>query len=192
MEVRQARRLPDVLVVVPDVFGDERGFFHETFRRDQLEHTSLADIGFLQENHSRSAQGVLRGMHFQLGDGLGKLVRCARGAIFDVVIDVRPGSPTRGQWEGFELDDCNLHQLWVPVGFAHGFYTLSELADVLYKQTGYYTPELERAIAWNDPDIGVQWPLHGEPQLSAKDAVAPRLRDAADEIYFTGLPSRAT
>jgi dTDP-4-dehydrorhamnose 3,5-epimerase len=191
MELRTTT-LPGVLVVVPVVHGDDRGFFHETYRSDTLEGTALADVPFPQENHSRSAQGVLRGMHFQLGDGLGKLVRCARGAIFDVVIDVRPGSPTRGQWEGFELDDRNLHQLWVPVGFAHGFYTVSDLADVLYKQTGYYTPELERAIAWNDPDIGVQWPAGIEPQLSAKDAVAPRLRDAAEEIYFTGLPSSAT
>jgi dTDP-4-dehydrorhamnose 3,5-epimerase len=187
MQLRETT-LPGVLVLVPTVHGDERGFFHESFRSDALKGTALEHVRFPQENHSRSTRGVLRGMHFQVGDGLGKLVRCARGAIFDVVIDVRPGSPTRGQWEGFELDDRNLQQLWVPVGFAHGFYTVSELADVLYKQTGYYTPELERAIVWNDPDIGVQWPVDGDPQLSAKDAAAPRLRDAVDEIHFTGLP----
>jgi dTDP-4-dehydrorhamnose 3,5-epimerase len=191
MELRETT-LPGIIVLVPTVHGDDRGFFHESYRADALEGTALAQVRFPQENHSRSARGVLRGMHFQVGGGLGKLVRCARGAIFDVVIDVRPDSPTRGQWEGFELDDRNLHQLWVPVGFAHGFYTVSEVADVLYKQTGYYTPELERAIAWNDPDVGVQWPPGVEPQLSAKDAAAPRLSDAAHEIYFTGLTPSAT
>jgi dTDP-4-dehydrorhamnose 3,5-epimerase len=166
------------------VHGDQRGFFHETFRREGLEGSPLAELAFPQENHSRSAHGVLRGMHFQVGVGIGKLVRCARGAIFDVVVDLRRGSPTYGEWEGFELDDHNLHQLWVPVGFAHGFYARSELADVIYKQTGYYDPALERAIAWNDPDVGVVWPLDRDPLVSEKDAAAPRLRDVADELPF--------
>lgn len=183
MELREAS-LPGVLLIIPVVHGDERGFFHETLRRDQLAGTPLADVDFPQENHSRSSKGVLRGMHFQVGDGIGKLVRCARGAIFDVVVDLRRGSPTHGQWEGFELDDRSLHQLWVPVGFAHGFYVRSELADVMYKQTGYYDPALERAIAWNDPDVGIEWPLDGEPVVSAKDAAAPRLRELADELQF--------
>jgi dTDP-4-dehydrorhamnose 3,5-epimerase len=182
MEILQTT-LPDVLVLVPTVHGDQRGFFHETFRRDDFA-DALAGAEFVQENHSRSSRGVLRGMHLQVGDGLGKLVRCARGSIFDVAIDLRRGSPTYCGWEGFELDDQNLHQLWIPVGFAHGFYTHSELADVIYKQTAYYAPTLERSIAWNDPDIGVRWPLDGEPLLAARDAQAPRLRDVADELPF--------
>jgi dTDP-4-dehydrorhamnose 3,5-epimerase len=123
-------------------------------------------------------------MHFQIGEGVGKLVRCARGAIFDVVVDVRPDSPTFGHWEGFELDDIVLRQLWVPVGFAHGFYVLSELADVIYKQTGYYDPVLERAVSWRDPDVAIGWPLHGEPTLSAKDAAAPQLGEVRGELRF--------
>jgi dTDP-4-dehydrorhamnose 3,5-epimerase len=183
MEVRQTT-LPGVLLLIPTVHGDERGFFHETFRRDLLADTALAGVEFPQENHSRSSAGVLRGMHFQVGDGLGKLVRCARGTIFDVVIDLRRGSPTYGAWEGFELDDRTLRQVWIPPGFAHGFYTCSELADVLYKQTGYYAPALERAIAWNDPDVGVRWPLRGAPLLVPRDAQAPLLRDIAGELPF--------
>lgn len=184
MEIR-GTNLRDVLLLVPVVHGDERGFFHETFRRDHLAQSALASVDFPQENHSRSAHGVLRGMHFKIGDGMGKLVRCARGAIFDVVVDLRSGSPTYGHWEGFALDDRNLHQLWVPVGFAHGFYTLSEVADVIYKQTGYYEPSLERGIAWNDPDVAIDWPLGGgEPVLSRSDAAAPRLSDLAAELPF--------
>jgi dTDP-4-dehydrorhamnose 3,5-epimerase len=181
--------LPGVLLLVPTVHGDDRGFFHESFRRDQLAGTPLADVQFPQENHSRSSAGVLRGMHFQLGAGIGKLVRCARGAILDAVVDLRRDSPTYGRWEAFELDDSELAQLWVPVGFAHGFYTRSAVADVLYKQTGYYAPELERAIAWNDPDVGIAWPLDGEPTLSAKDAAAPRLHEIEDELSFAYAPS---
>jgi dTDP-4-dehydrorhamnose 3,5-epimerase len=184
MEVRETT-LPGVLLIVPVVHGDERGFFHETFRQDALAGTGLDGVVFPQENHSRSSVGVLRGMHFQVGDGIGKLVRCARGAIFDVAIDLRRGSPTFGRWEGFELDDGNLEQLWIPPGFAHGFYTRSELADVLYKQTGYYDALLERAVAWDDPDVGISWPLASEPLLSAKDRAAPRLAAIADELPFT-------
>jgi dTDP-4-dehydrorhamnose 3,5-epimerase len=183
MEVRRTT-FPDVLVFAPTVHGDERGFFHESFRRDALDDTALAQLDFPQENHSRSTRGVLRGMHFQVGSGLAKLVRCARGAIFDVVIDVRADSPTYGQWEGFTLDDRELHQLWVPVGYAHGFYTVSEVADVLYKQTGYYEPAMELAVSWSDPEIGVRWPFEGTPTLSAKDAAAPALREIAAEIHF--------
>jgi dTDP-4-dehydrorhamnose 3,5-epimerase len=184
MEIRETT-LPGVLLLVPVIHGDERGFFHETYRRDELAGSALAEVSLPQENHSRSRAGVLRGMHFQVGEGIGKLVRCARGAMFDVVIDVRPGSPTYGRWEGFELDDRNLHQLWVPVGFAHGFYTVSEFADVVYKQTGYYDPARERAIAWNDPEVGVQWPLEGVPALSSKDAAAPRLSEIAAGLEFS-------
>jgi dTDP-4-dehydrorhamnose 3,5-epimerase len=183
MEIRETR-LPGVLLLAPVVHGDERGFFHETFRRDQLTRTALDLVEFPQENHSRSGHGVLRGMHFQVGAGIGKLVRCARGAIYDVVVDLRRGSPTYGEWEGFDLDDRSLHQLWVPVGFAHGFLTRSEIADVIYKQTGYYDPQLERSIAWDDPDVGVRWPLDGEPLLSAKDAAAPRLIELTSELPF--------
>ncbi|MGD0198660.1 MAG: dTDP-4-dehydrorhamnose 3,5-epimerase [Solirubrobacteraceae bacterium] len=183
MEVRQTS-LPDVLELVPTVHGDARGFFHETFRRDQFAGTALADVEFPQENHSRSSRGVLRGMHFQIGAGIGKLVRCARGTIFDVAIDLRRGSPTYGEWAGFELDDRELRQVWIPAGFAHGFYTCSEVADVVYKQTGYYAPELERSVAWDDPDVGVSWPLHGAPLLAARDAAAPRLREIERELPF--------
>ena len=171
-------------MLAPVVYPDDRGFFHEAFRRERLAGTPLADLDFPQENHSRSARGVLRGMHFQVGAGLGKLVRCARGSILDVVVDLRRGSPTFGEWEGFELDDRTLHQLWVPVGFAHGFYSRAELNDVIYKQTGYWEPQHERAIAWNDPDVGIDWALDGDPLVSAKDAAAPRLRDVADELPF--------
>lgn len=183
MEIRETT-LPGVLLLIPVVHGDERGFFHEAFKREQLAASALADLDFPQENHSRSTRGVLRGMHFQVGDGIGKLVRCARGAIFDVVVDLRRGSPTYGAWEGFGLDDHELHQLWVPVGFAHGFYVRSESADVIYKQTGYYDPTLERAIAWNDPDVAIDWPLDGDPVVSAKDAAAPLLREVASELDF--------
>jgi dTDP-4-dehydrorhamnose 3,5-epimerase len=183
MEIHETS-LPDVLLLVPVVHGDERGFFHETFRRDALAGSALEAIEFVQENHSRSAQGVLRGLHFQLGHGIGKLVRCARGAIYDVAVDLRRGSPTFGGWAGFELDDQALQQLWVPIGFAHGFLTRSAVADVIYKQTGYYDPALERGIAWNDPAVGVQWQLEAEPILSAKDASAPLLRDIAAELPF--------
>jgi dTDP-4-dehydrorhamnose 3,5-epimerase len=178
-------RLPGPILIEPVVHGDERGFFHETFRSDALDELGLGGMLFCQDNHSRSARGVLRGMHFQLGAGIGKLVRCARGEIYDVVVDLRPGSPTFRQWEGFALDDRRLLQLWVPVGFAHGFYTVSERADVIYKQTGYYDPGLERSIAWNDADVAVRWPLAGEPTVSAKDAAAPPLREIEDQLTFT-------
>jgi dTDP-4-dehydrorhamnose 3,5-epimerase len=175
-------RLDGLALLEPVVHGDERGFFVETYRH---EWEAVAGETFVQDNHSRSARGVLRGMHFQLGDGVGKLVRCARGSIFDVAIDLRRGSPTYGEWEGYELSEENMRELWVPVGFAHGFCVLSELADVLYKQTGYYDPELDRGIAWNDPEIGVEWPIsEGELTVSGRDSSAPRLSEVAGELPF--------
>jgi len=182
---RLPTRLDGPILFAPAIHGDERGFFHESFRADQLDDLGLGGVAFPQENHSRSAGGVLRGMHFQVGDGIGKLVRCARGGIYDVVVDLRRGSPTYGEWEGFALDDSELRQLWVPVGFAHGFYTLTEIADVLYKQTGYYDAALERGIAWDDPEVAIDWPLHAAaPVVSAKDASAPRLADIAASLPF--------
>lgn len=178
-------------LIEPSVFSDERGFFVETYR--SAAHPDLgipATDEFVQDNHSRSHLGVVRGMHFQIGAGVSKLVRCARGRIFDVVVDLRRGSPSYGDWEGFELDDRALRLLYVPVGFAHGFCVLSELADVVYKQNGYYEPELERAIAWDDPDVGIEWPLPSDRLIvSARDAAAPRLREIADELPFDYDPS---
>jgi len=136
----------------------------------------------VQDNHSRSARGVLRGMHFQQGQA--KLVRCARGAILDVVVDLRKGSPTFGRWQGFELNDENLHQLYCPIGFAHGFVVLSEIADVMYKCSGYYDESIERGIAWNDPDVGIEWPDHIEIQTSERDDNAPTLAEIVDELPF--------
>src|SRR5207237_10650823 len=140
---------------------------------------------FIQDNHSRSARGVLRGMHFHVGDGLAKLVRCARGRILDVAVDLRRGSPTYGEWEGVQLDDESMRELYVPVGFAHGFCVLSDVADVLYKQTAYYDPAVERSIAWNDPDVGIEWPLPAaELIVSERDSRAPKLAEIAHELPF--------
>ena len=178
-------RLAGLVVLEPAVHGDERGFFCETFRSEWQAELGIARERFVQDNHSRSGRGVLRGMHFQLGDGLGKLVRCARGRILDVAVDLRRGSPTYGQWAGVELDDERMRALYVPVGFAHGFCVLSDVADVIYKQTAYYDPQLERGIAWNDPDVGIEWPLpENELVISARDAAAPPLRELADELPF--------
>ena len=177
-------RLDGPILIEPVIYGDERGFFHESYRRNVY-----ADLGipeeFVQDNHSRSRQGVVRGMHFQIGRGAVKLVRCGRGAIVDVVVDLRRGSPTFGQWESFELTDENLHQIYVPIGFAHGFCVLSEVADVLYKQAPYYDGSIERGIAYDDPDVGIAWPDGIELIPSQRDATAPRLRDVADELPFT-------
>jgi dTDP-4-dehydrorhamnose 3,5-epimerase len=179
-------RLPGLVVIQPDLHRDERGFFCETYRRNW--HSQLGirvQKQFVQDNHSRSTRGVVRGMHLQVGDGVAKLVRCARGAILDVAVDVRKGSPTYGRWEAVELDEHSMRALYVPVGFAHGFCVLSEQADVLYKQTAYYDAELERGIAYNDPDVGIEWPLPvDELIVSARDAAAPTLREIADELPF--------
>jgi len=161
--------IPDVLILEPQVFGDSRGFFFESFNQQDFAKVTGLDVNFVQDNHSRSAKGVLRGLHYQLQQVQGKLVRVVRGAVFDVAVDIRKSSPTFGQWVGCELTEDSHRQFWVPPGFAHGFVVLSETADFLYKTTDYYAPAHERCIAWNDPSIGVQWPEGLAPQLSTKD-----------------------
>lgn len=176
-------RIEGLVAIEPQVFGDERGFLLETFSAKRWRELGV-DAEFVQENHSRSTQrGTLRGMHFQTDPGQGKLVRCPRGAIFDVAVDLRRGSPTFGEWEGHVLDDERHRQLWVPAGFAHGFQVMSEVADVAYKLTSLYDPETEAEIAWNDPDVGIDWPL-GDPLLSERDTAAPRLAAVAEELPF--------
>ena len=173
------------VVLEPHRFVDERGFFSETYRLQW--HVSAGippQERFVQDNHSRSTRGVVRGMHFHIGDGVAKLVRCARGRVLDVIVDLRRGSPTYAQWEAVSLDDEQMRVLYVPVGFAHGFCVLSDVADVLYKQTAYYDPAVERGIAWNDPDVAIEWPAEIEPIVSARDAAAPTLRELADELPF--------
>jgi dTDP-4-dehydrorhamnose 3,5-epimerase len=183
-------RLEGLVIVEPSVHPDERGFFCETYRREWHDEAGIPGAQqFVQDNHSRSTRGVLRGMHFHVGDGVGKLVRCARGRILDVAVDLRKGSPTYGQWEGVELDDESMRELYVPVGFAHGFCVLSDVADVLYKQSAYYDPAVERGIAWNDPHIGIGWPLPVQELIvSDRDAAAPRLSEVADELPFEWHP----
>ncbi|MFZ9298820.1 MAG: dTDP-4-dehydrorhamnose 3,5-epimerase [Hylemonella sp.] len=161
--------IPDVLIIEPRVFGDARGFFFESFNQRAFNQATGLNLQFVQDNHSRSAQGVLRGLHYQILQPQGKLVRVVRGSVFDVAVDIRKSSPTFGQWVGVELSEDKHRQLWVPPGFAHGFLVTSESADFLYKTTDYYAPEHERCIAWNDPRIGVRWPLQGQPKLSGKD-----------------------
>ncbi len=165
--------ISDVLVLEPKVFGDARGFFFESFNQQDFNHVTGLDAQFVQDNHSRSARGVLRGLHFQTQQAQGKLVRVTRGAVFDVAVDIRPGSATFGRWAGVELTEDNHKQLWVPAGLAHGFLVLSESADFLYKTTEYYAPAFEACIAWDDPALAIAWPLdrlQGAPvQLSAKD-----------------------
>ncbi len=167
----QATRLaiPDVVLLEPKVFGDARGFFFESFNQKAFNEATGTNHAFVQDNHSRSSQGVLRGLHYQIQQPQGKLVRVARGRVWDVTVDIRKSSPTFGQWVGAELSEDNQHQLWVPPGFAHGFVVLSESADFLYKTTDYYAPEHERCIAWNDPQLAIAWPIAGAPSLSAKD-----------------------
>lgn len=172
-----ATRLPDVLLLEPKVFGDARGFFMESWNRQTFADLGL-NLDFVQDNHSRSARGVLRGLHYQLNQPQGKLVRVTSGAVFDVAVDLRRSSPHFGQWTGHELSADNQRMLWVPPGFGHGFLVLSESADFLYKTTAYYAPQWDRGIRWDDPDIGVQWPLELAPTLSGKDQVLPLLRDA--------------
>jgi dTDP-4-dehydrorhamnose 3,5-epimerase len=161
--------IPDVLILEPRVFPDERGFFLEAWNARAFRSELKLEVQFVQDNHSRSTQGVLRGLHYQISQPQGKLVRVVRGSIFDVAVDLRKSSPTFGRWVGYELSEDNHRQLWIPAGFAHGFFVLSEIADVLYKATDYYVPEYERCLLWNDPKIAIDWPLDCEPTLSAKD-----------------------
>jgi dTDP-4-dehydrorhamnose 3,5-epimerase len=175
-------KLEGVVLVEPEVYGDERGFLLESFSASEWAKLGV-DVDFVQDNHSRSRKGILRGLHFQTEPGQAKLVRCARGRIWDVAVDLRRDSPTYGQWEGHELDDVAHRQLFVPVGFAHGFCVLSDEADVNYKVSSYYDPKTEAGIAWDDPDVGVEWPI-ADPQLSDRDRNAPRLADVSDELPF--------
>jgi dTDP-4-dehydrorhamnose 3,5-epimerase len=177
-------RIDGPMLLKPKVFGDERGFFSETYRR-----STFADLGIpeemVQDNHSRSSAKIVRGMHFQIGDGAAKLVRCGRGAIWDVIVDLRKGSPTYGQWEGHALTEQNFHMLYVPVGFAHGFCVLSEVADVFYKQSNYYSDQLERGISYRDPDVAIEWPVPVDELIpSERDRVAPTLREVESELPF--------
>lgn len=174
-------RLPQVLVVEPRVFGDDRGFFMESWNQRAFDQAVGQAVTFVQDNHSRSARGVLRGLHYQLSQPQGKLVRVSAGRVFDVAVDMRRDSPQLGQWVGVELSAENKRQLWIPPGFAHGFLVLSESADFLYKATRYYEPADEKALAWNDPTVGIDWPLAPgqQPLVSAKDQAAPRFADAA-------------
>lgn len=171
--------IPDVMLFEPKVFGDARGFFFESFNQQQFDEAVGRHVEFVQDNHSKSAKGVLRGLHYQLPPhAQGKLVRVVQGEVFDVAVDIRRSSPTFGKWVGAILSADNNHQLWVPEGFAHGFITLSDTAEFLYKTTNFYAPESERAIIWNDADIGIQWPAELEPQLSGKDSVATAFKNA--------------
>ena len=173
-----ATAIPEVLILEPKVFGDARGFFFESFNaRDFAQATGL-NVAFVQDNHSKSAQGVLRGLHYQIQHPQGKLVRVVQGEVFDVAVDLRRRSATFGQWVGVHLSADNKRQLWVPPGFAHGFVVLSDSAEFLYKTTDYWYPEHERSLLWNDPAIGIDWPIHTQPLLAAKDAAAALLRDA--------------
>ena len=174
-------KIPCVLVLEPKVFGDERGFFFESFNQRRWKEATGLDTVFVQENHSRSVKNVLRGLHYQIKQSQGKLVRVIAGEVFDVAIDLRKSSPTFGQWTGIRLSAENKKQFWIPPGFGHGFVVLSDVAEFLYLTTDYYAPEHERAIIWNDPDLAVAWPFEGTPVLSAKDQTAPSFRDA--EVY---------
>lgn len=197
MAERLDTRLDGPILIQPKVFRDERGFFHESYRREEWERLGVAGE-LVQDNHSRSAHGVVRGLHFQSrggprDEGMAKLVRCSAGAILDVVVDIRRGSPTFGEWEAFQLDDENLRQLLCPVGFAHGFCVLSDTADVVYGCDAYYDPASEGGIAYDDPDLAIEWPAGIELTPSARDAAAPRLRDLAGELPFEyARPAGAT
>ncbi len=185
--------IPDVLVLEPKVFGDARGFFFESFNQQDFNQVTGQDVQFVQDNHSRSACGVLRGLHFQTQQAQGKLVRVTRGAVFDVAVDIRPGSATFGRWAGVELTEDNHKQLWVPPGLAHGFMVLSESADFLYKTTDYYAPAFEACIAWDDPTLGIAWPLGrlqgAAVQLSAKDRLGQTFADYAAASKPSGVPA---
>ena len=180
--------IPDVLLIEPKVFGDARGFFFESFNRKAFREATGLDLDFVQDNHSRSARGVLRGLHYQVQQPQGKLVRVVRGAVFDVAVDIRRGSPTFGQWAGVQLSEENQCQMWIPPGLAHGFLVISDNADVLYKTTDYYAPAQERCIRWDDETLAIAWPLNGAaPTVSPKDAMAPGFSGA--EIQTSQGPS---
>jgi dTDP-4-dehydrorhamnose 3,5-epimerase len=169
--------IADVLVIEPRVFGDARGFFYESFNQKIWQEKTGIQTTFVQDNHSRSEKNVLRGLHYQIQQPQGKLVRVIRGAVFDVAVDIRQSSPTFGRWVGFELSEDNHRQMWIPQGFAHGFLVLSDVAEFLYKTTDYWAPQHERAILWNDPDLAIKWPLQNPPILSAKDANGMRFEE---------------
>jgi dTDP-4-dehydrorhamnose 3,5-epimerase len=173
--------IPEVLIIEPKVFGDARGFFYESFNKKILAEKAGVTAEFVQDNHSRSSKNVLRGLHYQIQHAQGKLVRVIEGEVFDVAVDMRKSSPTFGKWVGVHLSEENKRMLWVPPGFAHGFVTLSETCEFLYKTTDYWYPEFERSLLWNDPSLGIHWPHEGEPQLAAKDAVGKQLQDA--DVY---------
>ena len=164
-----ATALPEVLLIEPKVFGDPRGFFMESYNRRDFARATGIDVDFVQDNHSRSAKNVLRGLHYQVRQPQGKLVRVSAGEVYDVAVDLRRSSPTFGKWAGFTLSAESKRMAWIPAGFAHGFFVLSESADFLYKTTDYYAPEHERTLLWNDPKLGIDWPLRGEPTLAEKD-----------------------
>lgn len=170
--------IPDVFLIEPQVFGDERGFFLESFNQRQFEEIVGEKVNFVQDNHSRSAKGVLRGLHYQIKQPQGKLVRVVLGEVFDVAVDLRKSSKTFGQWLGVHLSADNKKQLWIPEGFAHGFVVLSETAEFLYKTTDYYAPKYERSLLWSDPSLKIDWPFEGQPNLAAKDAAGKVLIDA--------------
>jgi dTDP-4-dehydrorhamnose 3,5-epimerase len=170
--------LPDVLLIEPQVFGDQRGFFFESFNQRKWQELTGIDDAFVQDNHSRSAKNVLRGLHYQIQQPQGKLVRCIAGVVFDVAVDIRRSSPNFGRWVGFELTSENKKMVWIPEGFAHGFVVLSDYAEFLYKTTDYWAPEFERSILWNDSQIGIRWPLVEPPVLSAKDRAGVAFNEA--------------
>jgi dTDP-4-dehydrorhamnose 3,5-epimerase len=176
-------RLDGPILLEPAIHGDLRGFFVESYRASVWAEHGIDEV-FVQDNHSRSGRGVLRGMHYSIGDGQAKLVRCARGAIFDVVVDLRRESPTFGEWEAVELDDTGARQIYIPIGFAHGFCVLSEVADVTYKCSTYYDPAVERGFRYDDPEVGIQWPQDLELLVSQRDVDAPALRDVSGELPF--------
>jgi dTDP-4-dehydrorhamnose 3,5-epimerase len=174
----QTTAIPDVLIIEPKVFGDERGFFYESFNERRFTELTGVKTNFVQDNHSKSAKNVLRGLHYQIRQAQGKLVRVVAGEVFDVAVDIRKSSPTFGHWVGVTLSADNKRQLWIPEGFAHGFVVTSASAEFLYKTTDYWAPEFERSILWNDPAIGIEWPIDGEPLLSGKDKVGKLLAEA--------------
>ncbi len=173
-----ATDIPGVLIIEPKVFGDERGFFFESFNKQDFQQATGVETDFVQDNHSKSSKGVLRGLHYQIQNPQGKLVRVCSGEVFDVAVDLRKFSPTFGQWVGARLSGDNKRQLWVPQGFAHGFVVLSEVAEFLYKTTDYYAPEHERCIRWNDAELAIDWQYTAEPQVSEKDAQGASFKDA--------------